>query len=152
MARATFMHDLWSYGSLVIEWPFLPWGLGGESSCCKSGLLHSVKTPAASCTWVIFLEKKEGKWQTLFLISVTVSRLKFLMYLLFSFLSRVFTSNYLLKLRYTHTCILTHTKQKGRNSPYPLTTLISCFQVFSRWRQRFNYLPWTEGLQADYWC
>lgn len=36
-ARATFMHSLCSYGSLVVEWPFLPWGLGGESSCWKSG-------------------------------------------------------------------------------------------------------------------
>lgn len=101
MARATFMHDLWSYGSLVTEWPFLPWGLGGESSCCKSGLLHSIKTPAGSCTRVIFFEKKRG--QMLFLVSVTISRLKLVMYLFF-FFNRVFTSNYLLKLWHkTHT-------------------------------------------------
>lgn len=109
MASATFMHHLWSYGSLLTEWPFLPWGLGGESSCCKSGLLHSVKTPAGSCTSGFFLErKKEGKWQMLFLVSVTISRLKFVMYL-FWFLNRVFTSNYLLKLwRKTHTHTHSH--------------------------------------------
>lgn len=148
MARATFMHDLWSYESLVIEWPFLPWGLGGESSCWKSGsLLHSIKSPAGSCTGVIpALGKKQGKWQVFFLVSVTMNRLKFVIF--FFLLNKVFTSDYLLKLWHK----IPAKKTNGRNSPYPPITLSFVFWIFSRSRHGLNYLPRTEQPQSDYCC